>query len=607
METKVYEYGCSKPLTNSGLLDQHMKLEFEYYNRLVDLQNLYKRECDAALQQVSEYREVVERRRALGQQLGAIRELINVAKAAAGVNVDTPELDVQAKDVKKLLRAQYDIEATARKVAVRKQKVALKKLEAILYDERKKLYHSTELYWGSINACVASIEQAAKKAKPWRKLEYREWDGRASLTVQVQGGMSSAEIFSCEDNRLRIVPVPVGAYDTRAARRRGQRTRAFFLIRTDKKEGKRPSPVFVEMDIFLHRPIPDTAVIKSVRLLRENIAGVPRYKLQLTVITDNNTVSAEGRGKVVVDLGWCEEDTHDGSMRAGYYASEFEQGVIPLSVDLVGAIKKAAELRSTRDTETNKTQPLLSSWLKGQLIPAWLADATKFLHQWRSAERFHRLYTLWGSRRFSGDEIGYGLLDAWARHDWHLYQWEANQRDKSLRRRREEYRVLAARLANQYAELVLEDFDLRKVSRDVAPEDNKSGGSKDKKAVVAPSELRRCLEQAFLSRGRKITYVPAAYSSKTCNICKQRTELKIGVRAQTCDKCGVEFDRDENACHNLLDRASGQMVNEPQEALATAKSVKGRWQKRKELKKVYLEQKSYTDLVTPLETVAVTR
>ena len=66
----------------------------------------------------------------------------------------------------------------------------------------------------------------------------------------------------------------------------------------------------------------------------------------------------------------------------------------------------------------------------------------------------------WRDHRWEGDEAVYEPLEAWRRQNKRLYEEESHLRAKLLRRRREFYRVFAARISALHGGLVLTGDDV---------------------------------------------------------------------------------------------------------------------------------------------------
>jgi hypothetical protein len=199
----------------------------------------------------------------------------------------------------------------------------------------------------------------------------------------------------------------------------------------------------------------------------------------------------------------------------------------------------------------------ISAWLgtESRSIPEWLTDGAKFLHAWKSPDRFRYIALLWRHRRFPGDEVAYDLIEAWRRRDLHLDQYELGLRKAASGRRREAYRVAAARLSARYRTLVVDDTDLRELQKmtpgpgSAAP---KIPPVKQQQRSAAGSVLRSAMQNAFFGRWEKGS---AAWMTRCCHRCGTVDldwETHDGKRDHTCPSCNATWDRDANLCRNLL-------------------------------------------------------
>lgn len=210
------------------------------------------------------------------------------------------------------------------------------------------------------------------------------------------------------------------------------------------------------------------------------------------------------------------------------------------------------------DTELAKPQPQ---------FPEWFLKATESIHMWRSPGRFRHLLAQWRRihhdadgvpmpHRFDGDQIGLWILEAWNARDIHLECYEAGLRRSALGDRREGYRIIASRMAQQYRYLVIDDTDLRVFQRSPAPESDRIEipAVKRNQRLASCSELRSVLINAF-GADRVIKY-DRHNLSRQCNHCGHIndpwTPLEESSRMHTCDGCGERWDQDANFCRNLL-------------------------------------------------------
>lgn len=527
---KAFQFGADGPLEGmEAILAQH-RLRIEYYNALVEME-LRGREARAALlselaqeSRLEEPKAVYERLKAAGKK--KIRE--------------HPEYQA-AREAQKAL---YEHPRwLALKDAQREERNALRREYGA-----KGLYSNNYL----------DVERAFDRARQSSELRFRRYsphEGR--LAVLYTEGLPMAKIGS--DTRVQL-PLPDPAiYRDRAIRRKHQRVLMKFRVRS--VEGGKP--LFVTVPVYLHRELPVYGICREVSLHWERVADRLRYSVSVVVEVGNAAPVAPrtGIGAVAVDLGWRKVE---GGLRAGYWVGEDgSQGEILLSEGDVSQFLKCEDLQSIRDQHLNALRNGLAAWLKEPPapLPEWVQEATATLAQWKSPARFAALYRRWQEERFHADEAGFGLLEGWHRRDRHLWQYQGNLREQMILRRREQYRVLAARLARQYDELVLEDFDLREVAELDQGAQDLPDAARHYRTIVAPSSLRSVLINAFQQRGKPVRRVNPAHTTTDCHVCGSplRGDPATDQRLW-CDRCEKHYDQDENAAYNLLSRAKGELA-----------------------------------------------
>jgi transposase len=183
-------------------------------------------------------------------------------------------------------------------------------------------------------------------------------------------------------------------------------------------------------------------------------------------------------------------------------------------------------------------------------------EALKTLPLWRSQARLAAVRWRWLKARFSGDVAAFEALNSWWRKDRHLWEWESSQRVSSRRRRREIYRLFAAKLADEYKSVVFEKFDLRTMARrPVVGEDAESENetARGNRHLAATSELRLTVVGAFERRGGEALFAPAENTTRRCGSCgKIESFDQAAMVNHACSGCGATWDQDDNACTNLL-------------------------------------------------------
>ena len=639
---RVYEYGAQAPRTNAPLVAEQMSLAHRYYNTLVELERRRRDEYEALMREHDGYLALAELAASLDEDVEAVREQIRLARQrgaaridraglderqvraarkTAGGAVDTAALAAQVRDLREALGF---ARALAREAKATARAELAEPLEAINADDlvRRKAARATcGVWWGSYLVQEDAMEQARKALDP---PGFRRWQGSGHLQVQLIHGITAAELFGCQDTRVQLRAPAPDAWDTRRSRRRNCCT--ILRLRIGSNEDR--SPVWTEVPIFMHRPLPADAAIKRVHLLRERMADRERWKVQFTVETAEVKRAPAGHGTVAVDIGWRVMPEglrvafwHDDTLLAG--SSETRDadgngGQFVLDHALLSALTKADSLRSIRDRNLDDLKaalvPAVRTLLAG--LPASETDRVGFLldaatmHLWKAPARFAALAKRWRDQRIPGDELVFLALASWAKQDLHLWQWEVHQRDKALRRRREHYRMWAAKLADQYAEIVLEGnndegkvMDLRPMvvlnppeGTDLLPDEARHG-----RVLAATSILRACLVQAFQARQRVVRLKPAKGTTMRCHVCGAMAERGEALM-QTCHallvernetnpgptECGAIWDQDLNAAINLLrpESASGDAPRGSPSVLDAPKYAGSRWMRRKEEKAV---------------------
>lgn len=403
------------------------------------------------------------------------------------------------------------------------------------------------LYWCNYDDVIAAYNAARRKPG---ELRFHRWRGDGKVSVRYQTGMPVAEAFSA-DTRLQFDQVPDEAYThpVRAERRRLSRSVVRLRVGSERR-----LPVWLELPVVLHRPMPPDGSIRSAAVLRERLGTHDRWKLVVTVETGDVPGAARAAGSIGIDIGW--RRLPSGLRVCAWADNRGASGEVILPNGWLDERHKVDDIRSIRDQHFNSARSALLAWLKGETVPAWMQEETATLASWRSTSRLARLTLRWRGERFDGDEAGYALAEAWRVKDRHLLEYEANLRDQLQRDRRERYRVFAAWVARTYGTVRLEAFDLRDVAE--VPEDADEClplPVRQYRTLAAVSVLRLALEQACAREGAVVEKVDSRNTTRECHACGavERWDAAAELRHR-CRACGAEWDQDENAARNLLAR-----------------------------------------------------
>jgi hypothetical protein len=551
-EARVVQYGCLDPIEGGELVHKQMRAAHRYQNSLIALERVRRLMYRELRNKYIDLDAVQARYLALANELSGMRQAITAERHQARRRDSADALAERAREVHADLKHARG-ELKAARAAVRDDpafKTAVAELDERSHVLAKALRGATECYWGSYLLVEASMDQARKAAiDP----SFRRWTGEGRIGVQIQGGMSVQTLFSGEDTRLRIDPVPADAWTSSARSVRRKVSRTLLSIRVG-SNGR--APIWARFPLVMHRPIPPNATIKAAVVRLRVIGTAKRWSVSLTYTHEAPSLQQRG-GTVALDLGWRKRP--DASLRVAYWVDDAgDHGEISMPASVRARLRHADGLRKIQDINFNRAIAGLRRWLAifpAERLPPWLDAERARLGQWRSHERLARLVWRWKHQRFSGDVRIYDLLERWRRKSRHLNQWEANERDGALAHRREVYRVAASKIARCYGTVVLEDFELSKLKRLPAPEEGPPARPAQRAQLHdgAPAVLRQTIEQAATREGGLIVKLSAMGTTSHCHACGGLCAWDQAVDlCHECEHCGARWDQDHNAALNLL-------------------------------------------------------
>jgi rubrerythrin len=438
----------------------------------------------------------------------------------------------------------------ARKAIFKREDVReeLKELDNQEYENARGQWLTAGLHWCNQEEVKLAWQKAKKRPGDLRFHSSR--DG-GKLTVRWQKGVPAKELFQGLNNMCRLVPVPSDAYTSpvRSVRRRLSRSSLLIRIASEKR-----APVWLVLPCFLHREIPE-GLVRSVSVLRERVGTQWRWKM--TVVVEVPVAAPSGNDDIIaIDLGW--RKMPDG-LRVAYWSdSKGQNGSVVLPNEWLDRIKKVEDLQSIRDLRFNEAIGNLKKWIgymtEIDMLPEWYKERVKTLPLWKSTARLASLILYWREHRISGDKRIYDDMEEWRKRDKHLLNWEENLRDKTIRDRREKYRIFAAWVAKNYGTVRIEDFPIIKATKKV-----KDGMVEDmpdaaihQRTLAAPASFQMILSNAVTREGGKIEKLDPSYTTVMCHACGSKVDFDHAKLMFKCPVCGREQDQDDNASLNLL-------------------------------------------------------
>jgi hypothetical protein len=557
--TVIYKYDINaRGLTQTEHIDKQLGLCRLYRNKLIELER-------------SRRAEVNKTRRALFPDYDQLQQEYDRASAEVDKlrdEVAKANQKARRKCVTKEQRAAIKVAADSRRsvyATLRERRQALwedptfkTKMQEI--EERHALACKEARRWisndkGLYSYSYIGVEESLKDLRKGPPPEFRKWDGSGRLCCQIQLGktypfpMTWDRACSGLDSRLRVKQVD------------GKRW--LVSVRLGSSGVGNREPVWVDCPIVLHRPLPEGSVIKWVYLLRrrEGLRGnreagrvetVWGYSLCF-VITRAEGYDKEDRaeaGSVAIDVGW--RLVEDGLRVAYWVGSDGREGSLVIPSERLEYARKCRDLQSIRDQHFDEIKARLLEYVAGlDEVPAWLAEGTAHLAQWRSKVKLLQLLDKW--QRHAGDGEIYEALVAWRRKELHLCRWETDQREKWGRWRKDFYRCFWARLRREYRRAVVENLNVSQMRRKAGPEEERDGGLIPYRNFASVGLLLSLATMDLVKR-------PAEYTTVTCHKCGKVCDWDKAELRHTCEHCGADWDQDANACRNLL--ASGEVVDE---------------------------------------------
>lgn len=547
MSYKVYEYGITTITAGMDPARSQMRARAIYWNDLVTIERSFRDAMDALILIASPALASMER------EIGICEAMIDADPTDDERKATLKKLYAEQKKLRKgaitackpeiadLNRRRKDEHRAARQRAAKGEPVVIDRQGESVTVER------SPLYWGNYMDVDAAYNTSRQKFG--RLLKFHSAVDEDMVSIQATNGLLVADIWG-NDGRVQFERPDDLAWTSpvRGERRRLARTTGRLRVGSDGK-----SPVWLEFVCVLHRPLPPAGVVRRVSVVVRKIGTVSQMRLLVTVETSDVPTRECQAPYIGIDIGWRRLP---GKLRVAMAAGP--NGQMPeeyaLPAEFIQAMEKSEEIRSGRDMDFNRARANLTSWMQMQSqVPAWMCEETRYMAQWRSPGKLARLYWRWRGQRFDGDGAAFEALEAWFRHDRHLWDWEANARDQALARRKDIFRGWASNLmalANEHrASIAMEKFDLRGVIG--APDELDNAAHM--RSLAGVGILRNIIRHTAVREGVPIKEVPSKNTTRTCHVCGnlQKFDAKSEIRA-TCSNCGEEWDQDVNAARNII-------------------------------------------------------
>ena len=570
----VYRFGVKRPTVNEDLVREQMMLGNDYGNELRRHETTRRNTVrEVLVDRDAQIQPLLDEAQELRWELVAAEDAAKAKRKETRSKSETKAQKAELKVLREKVKAKKaEVTAARKTLKLTEEQQAMQAAARAKYEAREKTEGviSADLYSGTRRRIQAAMD-ATQKAPLWSKKtgkpsnpRWRRWTGEGSVDVEI----GEARRLPVENTlkgegtyiQFKMEPEQAGMSKTRKKRKRG-------IVRMRVGSDSSRKPIWAEWPVLMHRPLPPASVISFAKIACNKIADREEWSLYLTLNLskdeEEKRKATHGVGSVAMDLGWRKYGKND--MRVAYFLDDQGRAIdFRIEPEILAGFRKVEDLISIRKQAMNKMSGELRAWIKENEAPAWLRERTRYMWKWESRERFLGLLSSWKKNRWLNDEHGFNLLDIWAYGayneetgrreggDRHLWQWERSQAKKSLRRRKDQYRRIAAQLSTTNRVLVVEDINLQTLKRKKeVGEEAVHDAAKYQQQVAACGELRAQVIQAFQSRGGQVFKVDPAYTSQRCSRCGVIRKANRQGAMYTCE-CGNIMDADENAAKNIL-------------------------------------------------------
>jgi hypothetical protein len=615
--TRIYSYRILPPEDpeRRRLVDEQFWLAHQYRCRLTEIEIEQRSRFRAIDLDHPLTREATSHWEAQSAALDATYAALRAAKAGrAPEHRDDEAIKQHLRSLKgactkawrdvKAARAQSEVKAHHQpRYAAARETTAEQRLAARASFSARGLMHGT--YMCIEHAVERSVDSTGRPPK------FLRYEGEGSIGRQLPRtrdkndrlySITADDLYSGDDSRVRMTPLPVGWEQlARTARRRiakpyrghAKRQRhgdswqeiparlngQYLEMQFGWGPAKRPS-TWIRFPLTHHRRMPEDAEILWVYVHRWRVGIHYEWRVQLTIESETfhrPQVPIAVGGTCAIDIGWRRIFDTDGSqigLRVAYLVDEHgQEREIRAPDGLWQRLAKIYSIAQIRSRELDAARDRLVVWISDRPLPPWFTDRAKGLAMWRAPRKMQRLIDTWQreENRFEDDAAALTMLQAWAKHDRHLGNWEAHMRDRTIAHRREVWRQVAAELARTYQTILVEDGLCRSEGRERQmkivdiegwdkrpPEEGDPHEGREQRRqsrMAAPGELRLAISHATHKTASTVIDVARSKkSTRECSWCghdQEHANFAVSIEIQ-CEGCGRSWDQDANAARNLL-------------------------------------------------------
>ncbi|WP_262032044.1 transposase [Microvirga sp. Mcv34] len=553
----IRQYGLLSPVDWDIDCDEELNRMTKLWNELVDIEATNQEKYKLIIADAPNLKEIKSRISILSDAHQACLAEKKFFRAKGGSKVATPQFDQKIRQLYSELMTAKQSAAIAAKAFREEVRDKLRELEEERRSNVKQARQASGLWWGNYNAVIKSFERGRTAAlRAGGQMKLKPYDGSGRFTNQIQGGMSVCDLFAGSHSQVSVAPLPPDAWFSQARGNRRRHQRTFLRVTIFTRGTERRT---VTWPMIMHREIPADCRIKEVVVTRRKLATKWRWQVVFTCTRPASQIETPKSGHcVAVNLGW--RRVADGIKVATILRSDSDTlGTVIIPSDIAAGFAHADELRSRREKLRHNALKRLNTidWSKAPAILKADVEAIQALPR-VSSGKLAVLWKIWLEQR-SWNAGEFEALQQWRSEDKKLLLWEANLRDKLVRRRDDLYRKAARMVVHSVDSVILNDFDIADASRVIKPSGKGNPlpmAARRYRMIAAPSRLRTWIKNQAAKSCVAIVSVAEA-TTWVCSGCGATNEpIQPTALEFRCLKCGVVLDQDTNACRNMLKKAS---------------------------------------------------
>ncbi|MDR1791263.1 MAG: transposase [Propionibacteriaceae bacterium] len=460
-----------------------------------------------------------------------------------------------------------------------------------------KLYHAT--HYDVLTHHQAAVDRVRKRRANGEPatMRHHRYDGTGTIAVSLKLlPVPKRDQVSDNDRNPAVVAAPAGrhrnvlqvpwidpeAYDEMSWSERRHAGRFTVRMRAGfDAEGK---PFWVEAPVQAHRMLPADADIVGARLTVRRKGAKLRATINVTArVADADPVPINDGPTVAFHWGWRKDD--DGGITVAHWRASSPlavprdmraffkveagntSGTICIPQRILAKDLLAQQQKADRDKAFNQMRDTLKEWLDAHgpvPDPTSRKDeeaqlTAQGIEIWRSAARLARLAHAWAEQPpLKGSEPLVEQLAQWAHRDKITWSVSTGTASRALGFRDDIFKQVAAIIASQAGQVILDDSDIAQLARQESDLPNAvTEPAAHRRTIAAPGTLRAAIKAACVRDGVAVKEHESAGLSRTCARCgwtnpADQRWLKPTV---TCDNCGRTYSPDENATETMLKAA----------------------------------------------------